>query len=80
MVFISYLDKFGYSCFFGNGKSSLFQYSNMIGIGSLVDNIYKLDIHASDINESLHASNHGTKWKLIDENSSILWHKFRTYF
>ena len=52
----------------------------MIGIGSLVDNIYKLDIHASDINESLHASNCGTKWKLIDENSSILWHKFRTYF
>ena len=47
--------------FFGNGKFSLFQYSNMIGIGSLVGNLYKLDIHASDINESLHASNHGTK-------------------
>ena len=47
----------------------------MIGIGSLVDDLYKLDINVSHINESLHASNYGTKRKLIDENYSILWHK-----
>ena len=53
-------------------KMSLFQYSNMIGIGSLVDNLYKLDINVSHINESLHASNCGTKCKLTYENSFLL--------
>ena len=42
LVYVSSLDKFSYSCSFGNGKISIFQYSNMIGIGSLVDNLYKL--------------------------------------
>ena len=72
LVSISRLDKFGYSWSFGNGKISLFQYSNMISTNSLVDNLYKLDINVSHINESLHASNYGTKCKLTDENSSLL--------
>ena len=53
LVSISHLDKYGYSCSFGNEKVSIFQYSNMIGTGSLVDNLYKLDINISHINESL---------------------------
>ena len=69
------IDKSDYSCSFGNGKISLFQYSNMSGIGSLVDDLYQLDINVSHINESFHASNCGTKHKLTDENSSMLWHK-----
>ena len=72
LVYVSRLDKFGYSCSFGNGKVSLFQYSNMIGIGSLVDNLHKLDINVSHINESLHESNCHTKRELTDENSSML--------
>nr|CAN72650.1 hypothetical protein VITISV_040400 [Vitis vinifera] len=56
LVSISRLDKFGYSWSFGNGKISLFQYSNMIGTNSLVDNLYKLDINVSHINESFHAN------------------------
>ena len=72
LVYISRFDKSGYSCSFGNGKVSLFKYSNMIGTGSLVDNLYKLDINVSHINESLQASNCGTKRKLTDENSSML--------
>ena len=75
LVYVSRLDKFGYSCLFGNGKVSLFQYSNMIGTGSLVGNLYKLNINVSRINESLHESNYGTKRKLTYENSSMLWHK-----
>ena len=75
LVYVSCLDKYGYSCSLGNGKVSLFQYSNMIGTCSLVDNLYKLDINVSHINESFHASNCGTKRKLTDENSSMLWHK-----
>ena len=74
-VFVYHLDKSGHSYSFGNGKMSLFQYSNMIGIGSLVDNLYKLDINVTHINESLHASNCGRKHKLTYENSSMLWHK-----
>ena len=41
LVSVSCLDKSDYSYSFGNGKMN-FQYSNMIGIGSLVDNLYKL--------------------------------------
>ena len=41
----------------------------------MVDNLYKLDINVSHIDESLHASNCGTKCKLTYENSFILWHK-----
>ena len=69
------MDKSGYSCSLGNGEISLFQYSNMIGISSLVGNLYKLDIYVSHINESLHTSNCGIKLKLTYENSSMLWHK-----
>ena len=67
--------EFGYSCSFGNGKMSFFQYSNMVGTSSLVDNLYKLDINVLHINESLHASDCGTKRKLTYENSSMLWYK-----
>ena len=44
----------------------------MIDTCYLVDNIYKLDILVSHINELLHASNCGTKRKLTDKNSSML--------
>ena len=49
LVSISILDKFGYTCSFGNNKFSLFQNSNLVGTGSLsyVDNLYMLDTIAS---------------------------------
>ena len=75
LVSVSRLDKSGYSCSFGHGKMSLFQYLNMISTCSLVDNLYKLDINVSHIDESLHASNCCTKHKLTGENSSMFWHK-----
>ena len=37
LIFISLLDKAGYSCSFGNKKFSLFQNLNVVGTGSLVD-------------------------------------------
>ena len=76
LISISALDKFGYSCSFGNGKFSLFQNSNMVGTGSLLgcDNLYVLDTIAS-FNESLHVSVRGVKRKLTGENSASLWHK-----
>ena len=75
MISIPCLNKFNHSCAFGNGKLSLFQYSNIIGTGSLVDNLYKLDLHALKIIQTLHASSYGIKHKLLNENSSMLWHK-----
>ena len=76
LVSISILDKFGYTCFFGNNKFSLFQNSNLVGTGSLsyVDNLYMLDTVAS-YHETLQLSTQGVKRKLTDENSSSLWHK-----
>ena len=74
-VSISVLDKFGYSCSFGNNKFSLFQNSNLVRTGSLfyIDNLYMLDIVAS-YHETLQLSIQGVKRKLTNENSSSLWH------
>ena len=76
LISISTLDKYGYSCSFGNGNFSLFLDSKLIGSGPLLhnDNLYTIDIIAS-YNESLHVSTRGAKRKLTDENSAALWHK-----
>ena len=76
LVSIFVLDKFCYSCSFGNNKFSLFQNSNWVGTGSLsyVDNLYMLDTVAS-YHETLQLSTRGVKRKLTNENSSSLWHK-----
>ena len=60
LISISSLDKFGFSCSFGNNKVSLYQNSNMVGSGSLIDNLYMLDV-VSSYNEILQISSHGTK-------------------
>ena len=75
LVSVSCLDKFGYLCSFGNETFSIFQNSVLIGTGSLIDKLYKLNTITSNDNESLHVSNIGTKRKLTNENSSMLWHK-----
>ena len=76
LVSISVLDKFGYFCSFENNNFSLFQNSNLIGIGSLfyVDNLYMLHTIVS-YHETLQLSTRGVKRKLTNENSSSLWHK-----
>ena len=60
LISISSLDKFGFSCSFGNNKVSLYQNSNMVGSGSLIDNFYMLDV-VSSYNEILQINSHGTK-------------------
>ncbi|XP_024026209.1 uncharacterized protein LOC112092986 [Morus notabilis] len=55
LVSISSLDKSGYFCSFRNNKVSLSHNSNVVGTGSLIDNLYMLDIVTSD-NEILHTS------------------------
>jgi len=73
LISISILDKFGFSCSFRNNKVSLYKNSNMAGSGSLIDNLYMLNV-VSSYNEILQISSHGTKRKL-NENSATLWHK-----
>lgn len=75
LISVSCLDKFGYLYSFGNETFSIFQNSVLIGTSSLIDKLYKLNTITSNDNESLHVSNIGTKRKLTNENSSILWHK-----
>ena len=62
LVSISVLDKFGYSCSFGNSQFNLSLNLNIIGTGSLslYDNLYFLDMVAS-FNETLHVNSRGTK-------------------
>ena len=75
LISVSCLDKFGYCYSFRNRMVSLYLNSNVIGIGSLTDKLYKLNIKATNGNETLHSSNYGIKRKLINENSSMLWHR-----
>ncbi|GMI70291.1 hypothetical protein HRI_000698400 [Hibiscus trionum] len=76
LVSVSLLDKFGYSCSFGNNQFTLSLNSSIVGTGYLnaYDNLYLLDTVAS-YNETLHVESRGTKRKLNKENSASLWHK-----
>ena len=71
LISISVLDKSCYSCLQENEKFSFFQYSNLIGTSSLInnDNLYLLYTITSH-NEILHS----TKRK-SSEDSPMLWHK-----
>ena len=76
MISVSYLDKSGYACSFGNNQVNLSLNSKVIGTGSLVvyDNLYMLDIVAS-YHESLNIKSYSTKHKLDNAHSRALWHK-----
>ncbi|RDX71743.1 hypothetical protein CR513_48862, partial [Mucuna pruriens] len=73
LVSISCLDRFGFTCSFGNNKVSLYQNSNVVGSGSLIDNLYMFYV-VSSYKEILQIGSRGTKQKLI-KNSAIIWHK-----
>jgi len=69
LVSISYLDKLGYLCSFGNNVFRL-SFNSDIGTGSLMayDNLYLLDIVAS-YGESFNAELHGPKRRIDNTNS-----------
>ncbi|KAJ9541594.1 hypothetical protein OSB04_028100 [Centaurea solstitialis] len=73
LISVSCLDKFGYSCLFGNNKAGFYLNSNLVGTGFLIDKLYMLKTVALD-NEVLHSVAKGTKRKL-NEDFAILWHK-----
>ena len=73
---VSYLDKFGYSCSFGNNQVNFSLNSTVIGTSSLVvyDNLYTLDI-VDSYHENLNIESRGTNRKLDNAHSKALWHK-----
>ena len=75
LISVSCLDKSGYLCSFGNETFSLFQNSKVIGTGSLIDKLYKLNMQSPNTNLIMNATIIGSKRKLNNEKSSMLWHK-----
>ena len=61
LISVSCLDKFGYYCSFRNEMVNLYLNSNVIDTSSLTDKLYKLNIKATNGNETLHSSNCGIK-------------------
>jgi hypothetical protein len=76
LIFISALDKLGFSCSFGDEKFGLYRHSNMVASGflSIVDNLYALDTIAS-YNETLNNETQNFRQKLTHQHSAALWHK-----
>jgi len=70
LVSISYLDKLGYLCLFGNNVFRLSFNLDIVGTGSLLtyDNLYLLDTVAS-YGESFNAELCGTKRRIHSTNS-----------
>jgi transposase InsO family protein len=76
LVSISALDKYGFTCTFGDGKFGLSLNSKQVGSGflSVYDNLYSLDVNSSYL-EALHTDTRSLKRKLTNHNSASLWHK-----
>lgn len=64
-----------FNCFLFGQINILFLNSNLVGTGILIEILYKLDTQLSNGNRILHTSNYGTKRRLIDESSTMLWHQ-----
>ena len=73
LVLVSYLDKLGYLCSFGNNVFKLSFNSDIVETGSLLinDNLYLIDIVAS-YGESFNAELCGTKRRIDNTNSRAL--------
>ena len=73
LVSISTLDKFGYTCTFGNRKVSIKYEDNIIGTGSLLkhNNLYCYFIQLNFLDTSMR----GRKLKSLSSNSYSLWYR-----
>ena len=73
---MSKLDDAGYYVLFSSGQLSLLLNSVTVGYGILYDGLYKISLNREFAQAliTLH-SNVGSKCGLINENSSILWHR-----
>ena len=76
LVSLSKLDATGYLVLFSSGQLSLMFNSVTVGSGILCDGLYKISLN-HEFSQALITlySNVGSKRGLINENSSILWHR-----
>ena len=74
LISISLLDRSDFAATLSNKMVSLFSKSKVVGTGILIDDLYKLNLHAL-YSESLYVNNLGTKRTLIKENSHNLLHR-----
>ena len=75
-MYVSTLDKFGYTFTFENRKGNINYEDNVIGTGSLLQhsNLYLLYV-ITPYNLILHTSLRGSKLKSSSMNSYSLWHR-----
>jgi len=76
LISVSKLDIVGLGFLFINSTFSIFKGGNFIGGGIKIDSLFKIDLDPNfERNKlSLH-TNVGTKRNLMNENSTLLWHR-----
>ncbi|KAG6639801.1 hypothetical protein CIPAW_10G127600 [Carya illinoinensis] len=74
LISVSKLVIKGYSFLFEN-VMTVFKNKIPVGSGTLVDNLFKLDIHPDFEENYLSLHSVGIKRNLLNEKSSLLWHK-----
>ena len=81
LISISKLLVFGHGFLFENSILCIFKYKVHIGGGTLVDSLFKIDIDPSfEYNYLNMHFNVDIKQSLINENSSMLWHRRLAHF
>ena len=76
LIYVSILDRHGYSFHFGGGKVDIFSNSVLIGNGVLFDNLYSLSLHHGPLCDSSSVNSVvGCKHARMNLSSSMLWHK-----
>lgn len=53
LLSVSFLDKQGYNFYFGNGQVKFYHGDNIVGFGTLCDNLYQVDLFCTYFNSSL---------------------------
>ena len=72
-ISVSCLDKFGYTCSFGNNKVGFHLNLKLVGTSSLINKLYKLETVTLD-NKITYSTAKRAK-QTLNEDYVILWHK-----
>ena len=78
LIFVSILDRCCYTFHFGDRKVYLFCNSELVGSGTLYDDLYMIDLfpRAVESSSNAHVMNVVSSNRArVDENCSMLWHK-----
>ncbi|RVW41008.1 Retrovirus-related Pol polyprotein from transposon TNT 1-94 [Vitis vinifera] len=76
LIYVSVLDRHGYSFHFGGGKVDIFSNSVLIDNGILFGNLYSLSLHHGPLCDSSSVNSVvGCKHARMNLSSSMLWHK-----